>query len=52
MNGEKKKWIGHILRGESLLGDSFDGRFEGSRVRDRRRRELLGGLKNRGNMSN
>ena len=45
----KKKWIVHILRGEGLLRDGFEGRFAGSRVRDRRRRELLGGLKNCGN---
>ena len=49
MNGEKKKWIGHILRGEGLLRDGFEGRLEGSRLSDRRRRELLGGLKNIGN---
>ena len=42
----KKKWIGHILRGEGLLRDDFEGRFERSRVRDRRRRGLSGGLKN------
>ena len=45
----KKKWIGHILRGEGLLRDGFEGRLEGSRLSDRRRRELLGGLKTRGN---
>ena len=45
----KKKWIGHILTGEGLLRDGFEGSFEVSRVRDRRKRELLGGLKNRGN---
>ena len=45
----KKKWIVHILRREGLLKDGLEGRFEGSRVRDRRRRGLLGGLKNRGN---
>ena len=45
----QNNWIGHILRGEGLLRDVFEGRFEGSRVRDRRRRELLGGLKNIGN---
>ena len=37
-----------MRRGEGLLTDGFEGRFEG-RVRDRRRRELLGGLKNRSN---
>ena len=45
----KKKWIGHILTGEGLLRDGFEGRIEVSRVRDRRKRELLGGLKNRSN---
>ena len=46
----QNNWIGHILRGEGLLRDVFEGRFEGRRVqRGRRRRGMLDGLKNGGN---
>ena len=41
----QKNWIGHTLR-RGLLREDFEGRFEGRRVRGRRRRELLDGLKN------
>ena len=29
----KKRWLGHILRGESLVKDVLEGRFEGKRGR-------------------
>ena len=45
----QKNWIGHTLRGEASLREDFEGRFEGRRVRGRRRRGLLDGLKNGGN---
>ena len=30
-----KKWLGHILRGDSLIRDVIEGRLEGSRGRGR-----------------
>ena len=40
------KELDWTLRGEASLREDFEGRFEGRRVRGRRRRELLDGLKN------
>ena len=37
----QKKWIGHILRGESLLRMIIEGRMEGKRKRGRQRQKLL-----------
>lgn len=37
----KKKWLGHILRGESLVRDVLEGRLEGSRGRGRPRIMML-----------
>ena len=37
----QKKWIGHILRGESLLRMIIEGRVEGKRKRGRQRQKLL-----------
>jgi len=33
----KKNWIGHILRGQSMLRDVMEGRMEGKRTRGRSR---------------
>ena len=50
MNGDKINGLaGHIFKGEGLLRVVFDGRFEGKRVRGRRRKRLLDGLENGGN---
>ena len=38
-----------MLRGEGSLREVFEGRLEGRRVRGRRRRGMLDGLKNGGN---
>ena len=37
----KKKWIGHILRGESLVKDVLEGRFDGKRGPGKPRTALL-----------
>ena len=37
----QRKWIGHIMRGDSLLRDIFEGRMEGRRKRGRPRTMLL-----------
>ena len=40
MEWRQKNWIGHTLRGEDLLRDVFEGKFEGRKVRGRRRRRI------------
>ena len=40
-----KKWIGHIIRGESLLKFVIEGRLAGKPKRGRRREEFLSYLK-------
>ena len=37
----QKKWIGHILRSDTLLRDIIEGRMEGKRMRGRPRTMLL-----------
>jgi len=37
----KKNWIGHILRGESLLKEVIEGRMIGKRPRGRKRLGML-----------
>src|SRR6218665_1902005 len=37
----KKNWIGHILRGESLLREVIEGRMIGKRQRGRKRLGML-----------
>src|ERR1043165_6136320 len=37
----QKNWIGHILRGEGLIRDFFEGRLLGSRPRGRPRTKML-----------
>lgn len=41
----KKNWIGHIVRGESLLKIVIEGRMEGKRPRGRRRMGMIDDLK-------
>ena len=38
----QKNWIGHILRGDSLLREIIEGRMEGKRTRGRPRQMMLG----------
>ena len=42
----QKKWMGHIIRGDSLLKYVIEGRLTGKPKRGRRREELLSYLKN------
>ena len=35
----QKYWIGHVLRGEGLLKEVIEGRYQGTRARGRRRRQ-------------
>ena len=37
----QKIWMGHILRGEGLLKDIMEGKFEGRRPRGRKRKSML-----------
>src|SRR5258708_39769759 len=37
----KKRWIGHVLRGESMLREVMEGKMVGKRGRGRRRIEML-----------
>ena len=41
----QKNWIGHILRGDGLLKDIIEGKFEGQRPRGRKRKSMLDDLK-------
>ena len=45
ITGKKKKWIGHILRRDSLLKEVIEGRMEGQRPKGRRRVMMLDDLK-------
>ena len=40
----KKGWIGHVLRGESMMRDVMEGKMEGKRVRGRKRIGMLNEL--------
>ncbi len=44
----KKRWIGHVLRGSSLLKEVIEGRIEGKRPRGRKRLGMLCELKDQG----
>ena len=44
----KKRWIGHLLRHDSLLRDVIEGRMEGKRPRGRKRMMLLEDIKDGG----
>ena len=39
--GRKKNWIGHVLRGDSVLRLVMEGRIEGKRPRGRKRKGML-----------
>ena len=41
----KKKWIGHIVRGDGLLKEVIEGRMEGKRPRGRKRIGMLNEMK-------
>ena len=41
----KKKWLGHILRGESLVKDVLEGRFDGKKGPGKPRTALLDDIK-------
>ena len=41
----KKRWIGHVLRGEGLLKEVIEGKMEGKRPRGRPRIGMLDELK-------
>ena len=44
LRNRKKKWIGHVLRGDGLLKEVIDGRMEGKRGRGRPRLGMLDDL--------
>ena len=41
----KKRWLGHILRGESLVKEVIEGRMEGKRERGKPRIKMLDNTK-------
>ena len=41
----KKRWLGHILRGESLVKEVIEGRMEGKRGRGKLRIMMLDDIK-------
>ena len=41
----KRNWIGHVLRGDSLLKDIIEGTVSGKRKRGRKRMKMLDDLK-------
>jgi hypothetical protein len=41
----KANWIGHLLRRNCLLSHNIEGKIRGTRRRGRRRKQLLGDLK-------
>lgn len=44
----QKNWIGHVLRGEGLLREVIEGRYQGTRARGRRGKSMLDDLKGNG----
>ena len=44
----KKRWIGHVLRGNGLLKEVIEGRIDGRRPRGRKRLGMLSELKEDG----
>ena len=45
IRSRKKKWIGHVLRGNGLLKEVIKGRIEGKRPRGRKRAMMLDDMK-------
>ena len=45
IRNRQKNWMGHILRGDGLLKDIIEGKFEGRRPRGRKRKSMLDDLK-------
>ena len=41
----KRRWIGHVMRHESLLRDSWEGRMEGRRPKGCKRVQMLDDVK-------
>jgi len=41
----KRRWVGHMMRHESLLRDSWEGEMEGKRPRGRYRVQMLDDVK-------
>ena len=44
LRSRKKRWIGHVLRGDGLLKEVIEGRMEGSKPRGRPRLGMLDDL--------
>jgi hypothetical protein len=44
----KKRWIGHVIRGNGLLKEVIEGRMDGKRPRGRKRLGMLNELKEDG----
>jgi len=42
------RWIGHILRHDSLLGDIMEGRMMGKGTRGRKRIQMIGDITSKG----
>ena len=45
IRSRKKKWVGHVLRGNGLLKEVIEGRIEGKRPRGRKRAMMLDDMK-------
>ena len=45
IRSRKKKWIGHVLRGNGLLKEIIEGRIVGKRPRGRKRAMMLDDMK-------
>jgi len=41
----KRRWVGHVMRHESLLRDLWQGRMEGKRPRGRKTVQMLDDVK-------
>src|SRR5438132_1067376 len=44
LRNKKKRWIGHVLRGDGLLKEVIGARLEGNKARGRPRLEMLDDL--------
>ena len=45
----QRNWIGHILRGNSLLRTVLEGKIDGRKTRGKPRMKLLDGIMTKGN---